>query len=97
MSIHVASVVAAQELLDAVRQCCQVGVFPPDSRNSALILGNSVRVWRILTLAFRYPEFNYLYGLLEHHTWQLWWYDHLVQSGCPAPALEVLGGQAQNA
>ena len=47
MSIHVASVVAAQreyalELLDAVRQCCQVGVFSPNSRNSALVLGNLV-------------------------------------------------------
>ena len=102
MSIHVASAVAvernyAQELLDAVRQCCQVGVSSPDSRNSALVLGNSVRVWGILTLAFRYPEFNFVYGLLEHHTWQLWWFDHLVQSGCHALALEVLGGQAQNA
>ena len=64
MSIHVASTMAAQreyaqELLDAVRQCCQVGVFPPDSRNSTLVLGNSVRAWGILTLAFSYPEFNY--------------------------------------
>ena len=72
MSIHVAFAVAAQReyaqwFLDAVRQCCQVGVFPPDSRNSALVLGNSVRVWGISTLAFRYPEFNYLYGLLELH------------------------------
>ena len=52
MSIHVASAVAvqreyAQELLDAVRQCCQVGFFPTDSRNSALVLGNLVRVWVI--------------------------------------------------
>ena len=75
----------------------RLGFFPPDSRNSALVLGNSVRVWGILTLAFRYPEFNFLYGLLDHRTWQLWWYDHLVQSGCLASALEVLGGQAQNA
>ena len=42
---------------------------------------------------FRYPEFHYLFELLVHHTWQLWWYDHLVQSGCPLPVLEVLAGQ----
>ena len=60
-----------------------------------LVLGNSVRVWGISTLAFRYPEFHSLFGLLVHRTGQLWWYDHLVQSGCPAPVLEVLGGQAQ--
>ena len=58
MSIHVASAVAAQreyalELLNAVRQCCQVGVFSPNSWNSALVLGNSVRVWGILTLRLR--------------------------------------------
>ena len=47
MSIHVASEVAAQrgyaqELLDAFRQCCRFFFFYPDSRNSALVLGNSV-------------------------------------------------------
>ena len=70
MSIHVASEVAAQrgyaqELLDAFRQCCRFFFFYPDSRNSALVLGNSVQVWGILTLAFRYPEFHYLFGLIS--------------------------------
>ena len=69
------------------------GVFPPDLRKSALVLGNSVRVWGISALALRYSKFNYFSGILEYHTWQLCWYDHLVPSGCPAPALEVLGGQ----
>ena len=32
----------------------------------------------------QYPKFNYLLGILEHHAWQFWWYDHLVPSGCPA-------------
>ena len=57
MSVHVASVVAvqqeyAQELLDAFKQCCQVWIFSPDPRNFALVLGNSVRIWGILALAF---------------------------------------------
>ena len=51
MSVHVASAVAAQDLLDAFKQCCQIWVFPPDPRNFALVLGNSVRVWGILALA----------------------------------------------
>ena len=89
MSVHVASAVAAQreyaqELLDAFGQCCQVWGFSPVPRNFALVLGNSVRIWGILALAFIYPKFNYLNGILEHHAWQLWWYDHLVPSGCPA-------------
>ena len=71
----------------------RLGFFSPDLKNSALVLGNSVRVWGILTLVFRYPKFTFLYGLFDHHTWQLWWYVYLVQSGCPA--LEVLGSQAQ--
>ena len=28
------------------------GVFPPDLRNSVIVLGNSVRIWGILALAF---------------------------------------------
>ena len=57
MSIHIASVVAAQqeyaqEFLDAFKQCCQVWGFSPDPRNFALVLENSVRVWVILALAF---------------------------------------------
>ena len=65
MSIHVASEVAAQrgyaqELLDAFRQCCRFFFFfYPDSRNSALVLGNfnscvqisrvSLFIWTIST------------------------------------------------
>ena len=77
-----------------VGSVARFGVFPPDPRNSALVLGNSVRVWGILALVFKYPKYNYLNGSLEQPTWQLWWYDHLVPSGCLAPALEVLGSQA---
>ena len=68
------------------------GVFPPDPRNSSLVLGNSVRVRGILALEFKYPKYKLLKWNFRQPTWQLWWYDHLVLSGCPA--LEVLGGQA---
>ena len=72
-----------QDLLDAFRQCCQVWDFSPDPRNLALVLGNSVRVWGILACA-QYLMFIYLRAILEHFAWQLWWYNHLAPSGCPA-------------
>ena len=56
-------------LLGSVVRFC---VFSPGPRNSALVLGNSVRVWGILALEFKYPKFNYFNGVFEHHTWQLW-------------------------
>ena len=56
MSVLVAFAVAAQQedaqdLLDSFKQCCQGWGFSPDLRNFALLLGNFVRVWGILTLA----------------------------------------------
>ena len=62
MSVHVASPVAtrqedAQDHLDALSSVARVVFFPPDPRNLALVLGDSVRVWGILALALNslYP------------------------------------------
>ena len=89
MSVHVASAVAAQqeyvqELFDAFKQCCQVWVFFLRSEEFRSSSGEFSSSLGNFSSCVQYPKFNYLIGILEHHAWQLWWYDHLVPSGCPA-------------